>query len=242
MDALQAQSESRARHEIFHNLLNRSTEPFSVVAEYFGHGMFNKLFIVEEPDDVSQDVSHFHYHLYSMIIKWFSNSISNLYIKNNHNLFFSNQLIKAVQKQQIQHAEVNPYDRYGAGAESKIRLAEANRLSNQISNAPYYVPPLPEGRMRTQEQMRSNEFERRHLKPVKNNRRTVAMSYPVQSVSKNPFDDDDDNNDKYDDSKNPFAGEDDESPKKEIAKDTSNNDQQISNPFNEYNNNLNPFE
>lgn len=57
VDALQAQSESRARHETFHNLLNRSAEPFSVVAEYFGHGMFNKIVLVDEPDD--QDVSHF---------------------------------------------------------------------------------------------------------------------------------------------------------------------------------------
>lgn len=49
-DALQAQSESRAQHESFHNLLNRSMEPFSVVAEYIGHGMFNKILIVNEPD------------------------------------------------------------------------------------------------------------------------------------------------------------------------------------------------
>lgn len=59
IDALQAQSESRARHETFHNLLDRNAEPFSVVAEYFGHGMFNKIVIVEEPDEVSQDVRVF---------------------------------------------------------------------------------------------------------------------------------------------------------------------------------------
>lgn len=57
VDALQAQSESRAQHETFHNLLNRSTDPFSVVAEYFAHGMFNKIFIVEEPDDVGVNVN-----------------------------------------------------------------------------------------------------------------------------------------------------------------------------------------
>lgn len=57
IDALQAQSESRAQHETFHNLLNRSIEPFSVVAEYFGHGMFNKILIVDEKDEnVSQEV------------------------------------------------------------------------------------------------------------------------------------------------------------------------------------------
>lgn len=51
IDALQAQNESRVQHETFHNLLNRATEPFSVVAEYFGHGMFNKIFIVDEPEE-----------------------------------------------------------------------------------------------------------------------------------------------------------------------------------------------
>lgn len=69
-DALQAQSESRARHETFHNLLNRSAEPFSIVAEYFGHGMFNKIVLVEEPDDVSQDVSfcYFYYFCFFFVL------------------------------------------------------------------------------------------------------------------------------------------------------------------------------
>lgn len=73
IDALQAQSESRVGHETFHNLLDRSTEPFSVVAEYFGHGMFNKIFIVEEPDEVSQEVS------YIRIIKYSVNGIFTIF-------------------------------------------------------------------------------------------------------------------------------------------------------------------
>lgn len=56
VDALQAQSESRGQHEKFHNLLDRSIEPFSVVAEYFGHGMFNKIVIVEEQDNINLEV------------------------------------------------------------------------------------------------------------------------------------------------------------------------------------------
>lgn len=48
MDALRAQSEARGQHEVFHNTLDRSSEPFSVVAEYFERGLFNKLLIVEE--------------------------------------------------------------------------------------------------------------------------------------------------------------------------------------------------
>lgn len=49
-DALQAQSESQCQHEIFHNLLIRSREPFSVVAQYFGRGLFNEIVIIDEQD------------------------------------------------------------------------------------------------------------------------------------------------------------------------------------------------
>lgn len=50
-DALHAQSEARGQHEIFHNLLLRSSEPFSVVAEYFGRALFNKVMIFKEDDE-----------------------------------------------------------------------------------------------------------------------------------------------------------------------------------------------
>lgn len=56
IDALQAQNESRDQHEIFHNQLDRSIEPFSVVAEYFGRGMFNKIVIVDVQDDAIAEV------------------------------------------------------------------------------------------------------------------------------------------------------------------------------------------
>lgn len=49
-DALHAQSESRDQHEAFHNLLDRSTEPFSVVSESFGRGLFNMIVIVDEDE------------------------------------------------------------------------------------------------------------------------------------------------------------------------------------------------
>lgn len=56
IDALQAQCESRGQHESFHNLLDRSAEPFSIVAEYFGRGLFNKIVIVDEADENTQEV------------------------------------------------------------------------------------------------------------------------------------------------------------------------------------------
>lgn len=157
-------------------------------------------------------------------------------------------MIKAVQRQQTQHTDANPYDKYGAGAESKLRLEEASALSVKKANPGYYAAPVPEGRMRAQEQTRfvsppevkSQEFERRHAKPVQDNRKPIpsATSIATKVAPKNPFDDEDEDTEKYDESKNPFADDDDESPKTEGAKETSNNE----NPFSEYDNNLNPFE
>ncbi|XP_049547404.1 vacuolar protein sorting-associated protein 11 homolog [Anopheles darlingi] len=48
IEALRAQSEARDQHEQFHNMLERSSDPFAVVADYFGRGLFNKLVLYEE--------------------------------------------------------------------------------------------------------------------------------------------------------------------------------------------------
>lgn len=50
VDKLRAQQESRNQHEEFHNLLERSAEPFSLVAEYFGRGLFNRIVLFDEND------------------------------------------------------------------------------------------------------------------------------------------------------------------------------------------------
>lgn len=133
------------------------------------------------------------------------------------------------------------------------------RTTNQ-SNAPYYAVPVPEGRMRSQEQTRfispeikaSQEFERRHTKPIQEKRPTAtsvsniapkatsSSSSMKGATSANPFDDEDDI--EYDDSKNPFADETSESFKPDVAKETSNSDMQTTNPFGEYDSNLNPFD
>lgn len=64
IEALRAQSEARDQHEMFHDLLDRSPEPFSVVADYFGRGLFNKLLIVEEGDP-PMEVSNEDYRIHS---------------------------------------------------------------------------------------------------------------------------------------------------------------------------------
>ena len=44
MDIIRAQEQSRDLHESFHNQLERSQDGFSVVADYFGRGVFNKVY------------------------------------------------------------------------------------------------------------------------------------------------------------------------------------------------------
>lgn len=62
-DTLQAQNESQYQHETFHNLLNRSHEPFSVVAEYFGRGLFNKIVVIDDQVRSIENPSKvYHYH------------------------------------------------------------------------------------------------------------------------------------------------------------------------------------
>ena len=58
LDAIHAQSQSRGHHKEFHNLLDRSVEPFLVVAEHFRCGLFNKIVIVEEGNNINDEVCY----------------------------------------------------------------------------------------------------------------------------------------------------------------------------------------
>lgn len=51
MEKLQAQNDSRDQHGRFHDLLDRSTDPFELVAKYMGYGLFNQIVIVKEDED-----------------------------------------------------------------------------------------------------------------------------------------------------------------------------------------------
>ncbi|GFO24686.1 vacuolar protein sorting-associated protein 11-like protein [Plakobranchus ocellatus] len=46
MDIIRAQEQSRDIHEFFHNQLERAPDGFSVVADYFGRGVFNKVTLI----------------------------------------------------------------------------------------------------------------------------------------------------------------------------------------------------
>lgn len=96
---------------------------------------------------------------------------------------------------------------------------------------------------------KSQDFERRHMKSVPEprtmperkvmvpDRKPVAIpaSTLPKPVAKNPFDDDDDSKDDYDESKNPFADDDEDVSSKPAG--NSNIDKQSSNPFGDYDSN-----
>lgn len=48
MDIIRAQEHGRDLHEQFHNQLERATDGFSVVADYFGRGVFNKVTLITD--------------------------------------------------------------------------------------------------------------------------------------------------------------------------------------------------
>lgn len=55
-DAMHKQNESRNKNEAFNNQLSLSQEPFSVVADYFGRGLFNKILLVTDEDEIKENV------------------------------------------------------------------------------------------------------------------------------------------------------------------------------------------
>jgi len=50
LDIIRAQEQSKDLHETFHSLLDRAEDPFSLVADYFGRGVFKKLTVITDTD------------------------------------------------------------------------------------------------------------------------------------------------------------------------------------------------
>ncbi|KAJ8686405.1 hypothetical protein QAD02_022199 [Eretmocerus hayati] len=48
LDIIKNQEQSRDLHETFHSLLDRAEDPFPLVADYFGRGVFKKLMVIAE--------------------------------------------------------------------------------------------------------------------------------------------------------------------------------------------------
>ncbi|XP_055606181.1 vacuolar protein sorting-associated protein 11 homolog [Uranotaenia lowii] len=234
MDALRAQSESRGQHEAFHNLLDRSPEPFSVVAEYFGRGLFNKLVIVEEDTN----------HLETSTVQ--PDSAMHQLSKQTENMRITKP---------IPTASNNSSNAFGPGAEARIRQEESRHLQVRLEaqESEMRLRLLEQERIRQRQQatlLAQQQFRPRgedrssKLSPYGSPKPPSTLSNysampkqpsPIPSknppaATRNPFDEDEGND--YDNSKDPFA--DDATPKK-TAPDAGN-------PFGEdYDSALDPF-
>lgn len=253
IDALQAQNESRDQHEIFHNQLDRSIEPFSVVAEYFGRGMFNKIVIVDEQeqDDVNVELT--------------VPSVQTVReVANPLNQYGAG----AESRMRLEEGNVNNNNRSPAGHRN-VPLSEGRMRSQEQSR---YSSSLEANISRGTDLMARHQQQQRDRSPkysAASSSSGKTMATPTASVanvpskaisgdglisrnlanpkkasasaekSKNPFDDEDDSlgpDADYDESKNPFA---DEADGDKFAEEAVNDKE--TNPFDEYDNNLNPF-
>uniref|UniRef100_A0A2C9MAP2 Vacuolar protein sorting-associated protein 11 homolog n=1 Tax=Biomphalaria glabrata TaxID=6526 RepID=A0A2C9MAP2_BIOGL len=57
MDIIRAQEQSKDIHEFFHNQLERAPDGFSVVADYFGRGVFNKVTLITDQHSKTSNAS-----------------------------------------------------------------------------------------------------------------------------------------------------------------------------------------
>ncbi|XP_058823942.1 vacuolar protein sorting-associated protein 11 homolog [Topomyia yanbarensis] len=228
MDALRAQSESRGQHDPFHNLLDRSLEPFSVVAEYFGRGLFNKLLIVEEEDSKPEHVA------------------------TSTDTKTHEQMTQSIPKRPVDPV-TKSYPNYGVGAEARMRQEEGRhaqvRLEAQESEMRLRLMEQERIRQRqqagllVQQQLKLRDERSPNRSPygspkppgiLANNAKPMAAAgkKPVGAKASNPFDVDEDVTG-YDDTKNPFA-ESEVVPSKKVT--------DGGNPFEqEYDSSLDPF-
>ncbi|XP_052751117.1 vacuolar protein sorting-associated protein 11 homolog isoform X2 [Galleria mellonella] len=222
--------------DALHQRLARERDPYAVVSEYYGRGLFNKLTLVtgalqESPSQPAAPAP----------------------------------AAAAASASASAHAPAPcllppaaaAAPTYGPGAEAKLRLQEGQSKQVFVANTAKQVPakgttvvPIPEGRMRLLEQQRysssleahMNKFEPKvHVprsspfeSPKSSNKVEEAISAgtspkisaAINNTGKNPFEEE------YDESKNPFANDEDE-----VINDPTN-------PFsedNDYDKNLNPF-
>lgn len=194
IDALRAQSESREQHEIFHNLLDRSSEPFSVVTEYFGRGLFNKIVIVDEDSDSLIRLNDINRNNQKVIQLQQTTSQAKSITTTTATTTTSTasttpptvatQHIKQITNQLPSTSASTPYNAYGTGTEAKIRIEEGllKGRSKDIINR----IPIPEGRMRLNESKYSTSLEANIIRPAASSSSLASDKSPKNTPMGSP--------------------------------------------------------
>ncbi|RZF44682.1 hypothetical protein LSTR_LSTR000634 [Laodelphax striatellus] len=178
-DVIKAQAQSSDLHETFHSQLERADDGFSLVADYFGRGIFNKLTIINDamkPKSVATSKA---------AVKNEVTSTSQVRNQRPQSLLPKTVLAPATDSMAVQRPPVNRAESYSSTLEANLsrdqQRAELTpcddlRLADAIANQSKTVSPVGK-----------NPFEQ------------DDEDYPR---SNNPFEDDGDD---YDKNLNPFA-------------------------------------
>ncbi|KAK9307140.1 hypothetical protein QLX08_002461 [Tetragonisca angustula] len=223
LDIIKAQEQSRDLHETFHSLLDRAEDPFSLVADYFGRGVFKKLMVITDSDKMLSAAK-------------FEEPKLNYGLGAEARIRLTEGKNTTLGKTETRRS----HDNYNAALDDRLRSypksdvysssLEANisgmvsDISSSWGNSKKTVPvPIKEARILNSTTPKSSPIQKSYVPP----------KTPI--VPSNPFGTDD-----YDESKNPFSEDNDD--------DITNpfKDNEDTNPFkdndDDYNKNLNPFD
>lgn len=213
LDIIKSQEQSRDLHETFHSQLERAEDGFSLVADYFGRGVFNKLTVITDSPDKT-------------IIKPPKQTNGTTPLSYGPGAEARLRLGEG----QLTHSGADlPRT---IPAEGRLRLEESRRSDQYSSSLEANLTRNIESTVRTSPARVSPIATRSYQPPInktltpRHSPRTSSTPplKPRPEPSKNPFEDDD-----YDDSKNPFAEQESTNP---FADDDEDDD---------YDKNLNPF-
>lgn len=196
LDIVHKQIESRNKHHVFQSLLDQSNESFSVIADYFGKGFFNKIVIYNEDEDGKDGIEE------------------RLEIARKNQAKLQEQ-IKVVPinygpgieaKIRIEEGQRHHIEPILPHSEARIRLQEQKHAPQIREVTPKVTRP--------QAIIVPSPVVKTFPIPQKTGTTSKTIPKPINpNYPKNPFDDEDDAEEAtdYDQSKNPFSDPDDDS-------------------------------
>ncbi|CAL1686711.1 unnamed protein product [Lasius platythorax] len=227
LDIIRAQEQSRDLHETFHSLLDRAEDPFSLVADYFGRGVFKKLTVITDtdkslPTPTKLEEPKLNYGPGAEARLRLNEGKSSISVGKTESRRAGYDVPTLITEERYR-SFAKP-DVYSSSLEANIS-GTGSGLSTPRGNSAKASPvPIREARILNSTTPKSSPIEKSFV-PPKN---------PI--VPSNPFETDD-----YDESKNPFADDDDDDTNNPFKDNDDNDNDAADNDDDHYNRNLNPF-
>ncbi|KAJ9600043.1 hypothetical protein L9F63_009660, partial [Diploptera punctata] len=214
LDIIKSQEQSRDLHETFHSQLERAEDGFSLVADYFGRGVFNKLTVItDSPDKLTTPLKLIWYNFSS----YGPGAEARLRLGEGQMLHTGVEVPRTIPAEgRLRLEESRRTDQYSSSLEANLTR---NVVEPSVRTSPSRVSPVA---------IRSYQAPVNKTLTPRHSPRTSSTPPPKLRPEslKNPFEDADD----YDESKNPFAEQESTNP---FGDDDDDDD--------DYDKNLNPF-